>query len=106
MGWFSDADHLFEITGFDANQSENISVYARWKKLEEFYAYPSVAKHSVTLKSTIENDTINVVSVTGVVLKQINTTNLETEISVSDLPAGYYLIQSAKSGLTTKIIIK
>jgi len=106
MGWFSDADHLNEITGFDTNQSENISVYARWKKLEAFYAYPSVAKHSVTLKSTIENDTVNVVSVTGVVVKQISTNSLETEISVSDLPAGYYLIQSSKSGLTTKIIIK
>jgi uncharacterized repeat protein (TIGR02543 family) len=106
MGWFSDSDHLHEITGFDTNQSENISVYARWKKLEAFYAYPSVAKHSVTLKSTIENDTVNVVSVTGVVVKQISTSSLETEISVSDLPTGYYLIQSSKSGLTTKIIIK
>lgn len=106
MGWFSDAAYSNEITGFDATQSQNTSVYARWKKLEAFYAYPSVAKHSVTLKSSIENDTVNVVSVTGTVLKQIKTTNLETEISVSDLPMGYYLIQSEKSGLTTKIIVK
>ncbi|MFL9831725.1 pectinesterase family protein [Flavobacterium sp. ST-87] len=106
MGWFADADYLFEITGFDVNQTENVSVYARWKKLQEFYAFPTVAKHSVTLKSSVENDTVNVVSVTGLVVKQINTTNSETEISVSDLPAGYYLIQSSKSGMTAKIIIK
>lgn len=106
MGWFSDAAYSNEITGFNATQSQNTSVYARWKKLEAFYAYPSVAKYSVTLKSSIENDTVNVVSVTGTVFKQIKTTHLETEISVSDLPMGYYLIQSEKSGLTTKIIVK
>ena len=106
MGWYSDAVYSNEILGFDTAQSQNATVYARWKKLEEFYAYPSVAKHSVTLKSSVESDTVTVVSVTGVVLKQIETKNLETEISVSNLPSGYYLIQSAKSGLTTKIIIK
>ncbi|OYX83468.1 MAG: hypothetical protein B7Y83_11340 [Flavobacteriales bacterium 32-34-25] len=106
MGWYSDAAHLHEITAFDAAQSQNTSVYARWKKLEAFYAYPSVAKHSVTLKSSVENDTVNIVSATGIVLKQIKTNSFETEILVSDLPTGYYLIQSAKSGLTTKIIIK
>ena len=106
MGWYSDAAYSDEITSFDVSQSQNTTVYARWKKLEAFYAYPSVAKHSVTLKSSLENDTVNIVSATGVVVKQINTSSLETEISVSDLPTGYYLIQSAKSGLTTKIIIK
>lgn len=106
MGWYSDAAYSDEITGFSTAQSQNTSVYARWKKLEAFYAYPSVAKHSVTLKSSVENDTVNIVSVTGVVVKQVNTSSLEREISVSDLPAGYYMIQSAKSGLTTKIIIK
>ena len=106
MGWYSDASHTNEITAFDASQSENVSVYARWKILKEFYAYPTVAKSTVTLKSSLDNDTLNVISLTGKVVKQIETTNLETEISVSDLPSGYYLIQSAKSGMSTKIIIK
>ena len=106
MGWFLDENHSNPVTGFDANQTENVSVYARWKKLKEFYAYPTVAKSNVTLKSSVENDTVNIVSITGKLVKQVETKDVETEISVSDLPSGYYLIQSAKTGMSTKIIIK
>ncbi|MBD0726012.1 hypothetical protein B6A10_12585 [Flavobacterium sp. L1I52] len=106
MGWFLDENHSNPVTGFDATQTENVSVYARWKKLKEFYAYPTVAKSNVTLKSSVENDTVNIVSITGKLVKQVETKDVETEISVSDLPSGYYLIQSAKTGMSTKIIIK
>ncbi|SDJ29160.1 Listeria/Bacterioides repeat-containing protein [Flavobacterium glycines] len=106
MGWFTDAEHMFEITGFDATQTTNVSVYARWKKLQEFYAFPTVTKNSVTLKSSVEKDNVSIVSMTGAVLKQINTSQYETEISVGDLPSGYYLIQSATTGMSTKFIIK
>lgn len=106
LGWYSDANNRNEITGFDTNQTENRTVYGRWKKLGEFYAVPTVAKNRIVLKSSLAYDTVTIINVTGVVVKQIDTTSLETDISISDLSAGTYFIKSSKTGMTTRIIVK
>lgn len=71
-----------------------------------FYAYPTVGKNKITLKSFVDNDTVAFISVAGLVIKQIETTSLETEISVNDLPHGLYFIKSSKTGLVTKVIVQ
>jgi uncharacterized repeat protein (TIGR02543 family) len=106
LGWYSDTNYRNEITEFGSNQTEKRTVYGRWKKLGEFYAFPTAAKNSITLKSSVENDTVTIISVAGVAVKQIKITSYETEISISDLAAGNYFIQSSKTGLTTRFIVK
>ncbi len=71
-----------------------------------FYAFPTVGKNKITLKSVVDNDTVAFISLAGLVVKQIDTTNLDTTISVGDLPDGIYILKSLKTGLTTKIIVK
>lgn len=71
-----------------------------------FYAYPTVGKNIITLKSVVDNDTVAFISLAGLVVKQIETTSMETNISVGDLPYGIYILKSLKTGLMTKIIVK
>ncbi len=71
-----------------------------------FYAYPTVGKNIITLKSVVDNDTVAFISLAGLVVKQIETTGMETNISVGDLPEGIYILKSSKTGMTTRIIVK
>ena len=87
-------------------QNGTLAVPEYANKSNLFYAYPTVSKNKITLKSFVDNDTVVLINLAGLVVKQINTTNLETEISVSDLPHGLYFIKSSKTGLTTKIIVQ
>ncbi|GGF05793.1 carbohydrate-binding protein [Flavobacterium limi] len=87
-------------------QNGTLGVNEYSNKSNLFYAYPTVGKNKITLKSFVDNDTVSFISVAGLVIKQIETTSLETEISVNDLPHGLYFIKSSKTGLVTKIIVQ
>ena len=106
LGWYSDSSYRKEITGFDDKQKEHFSVFGRWKKLGDFYAFPTIATGTVTLKSTIDHDRVTIFSMNGLIVKQMETTGFETEISISELAAGSYFIKSLTTGLSTRIIVK
>ncbi|MGY5354588.1 pectinesterase family protein [Wenyingzhuangia sp. IMCC45467] len=105
-GWFTEANYINEVTMLDENQTQDISLYARWKRLGEFYAYPTLASTKVTLKSSEVEDDVVVVNVVGNVVKKINTSEEFTEISVSNFSPGCYFIKSIKTGMITRIIVK
>jgi hypothetical protein len=86
------------------NGTLGLNEYSNKRNL--FYAYPTVGKNKITLKSFVDNDTVVFISVAGLVVKKIDTNNPETEITVNDLPHGLYFIKSSKTGLTTKIIVQ
>lgn len=86
------------------NGSLSIPEYENKSKL--FYAYPTVGKNKIILKSFVDTDSVAFINLAGLVVKQIDTTNLETTISISDLSDGIYIIKSLKTGLTTRIIVK
>ena len=88
------------------NQNGTLYVPEYSNKSNLFYAYPTVSKNKITLKSFVDNDTVLLINVAGLVVKKLDTTSLETEISVNDLPHGLYFIKSSETGLTTKIIVK
>jgi hypothetical protein len=88
------------------NQNGTLAVPEYLNKSNLFYAFPTVGKNNITLKSVVDYDTVSIISAAGVVVKQIQTTGLETTISISDLSDGIYIIKSSKTGLTTKIIVK
>ncbi|KAF2508314.1 pectinesterase family protein [Flavobacterium foetidum] len=106
LGWYADALYGKEVTGFSATQKENITVYGRWKKLGEFYAFPTISSGKVTLKSNVDYDRVAIFSMNGMMIKQIDIYGLETEISTSDLASGSYFIKSLKTGLSARIIVK
>lgn len=87
-------------------QNGTLAVNEYSQKANLFYVYPTVGKNKITLKSIIDYDTVSIISAAGVVVKQIQTTGMETNIAVSDLPDGIYIIKSLKTGLTTRIIVK
>jgi hypothetical protein len=87
-------------------QNGTLAVPEYSNKSQLFYAYPTISKNKITLKSFVDNDTVAFISLAGLVVKQIDTINLETTISISDLPNGIYIIKSLKTGLTTRIIVK
>lgn len=86
------------------NGSLGINEYS--KKSNLFYAYPTVGKNKITLKSFVDYDTVAIINTAGAVVKKIKTTSVETDILVSDLPHGLYFIKSSKTGLTAKIIVQ
>ncbi|MFH6996582.1 pectinesterase family protein [Flavobacterium sp. FlaQc-57] len=106
LGWYADSSYGKEISGFDIKQTANFTLYGRWKKIGDFYVYPTVATGKATLKSTLEYDNIVIFSMNGFLVKQINTTGFETEFSTSDLASGSYFVKSLKTGLSTRIIVK
>lgn len=106
LGWYSDSAYGKEISGFDSKQKENFTLYGRWKKLGDFYAFPTVATGKITLKSSIDYDSVVIFSMNGLLIKQLDTTGFETDISISDLASGSYFITSLKTGLSTRIIVK
>lgn len=106
LGWYADALYGKEVTAFGTTQKENFTLYGRWKKLGEFYAFPTVASGKVTLKSSTDKDRIAIFSINGLLIKQVDLYGLETEISTSDLAAGSYFIKSLKTGLSARIIVK
>ncbi|MFH6956912.1 pectinesterase family protein [Flavobacterium aquidurense] len=106
LGWYSDSAYGREITGFDNKQTANFTLYGRWKKLGDFYVFPTVATGKATLKSTIEFDNVVIFSMNGFLVKQLNTTGFETEFSTSDLASGSYFVKSLKTGLSARIIVK
>lgn len=85
---------------------DNFTLYGRWKKLGEFYAFPTVTSGIVTIKSSTDNDRIVIFSMNGLLIKQMDISGLETEISTSDLASGSYFIKSLKTGLSARIIVK
>ncbi|MCI9846032.1 carbohydrate-binding protein [Flavobacterium pectinovorum] len=87
-------------------QNGTLAVPKYANKSNLFYAYPTVGKNEITLKSFVDNDTVAFINLAGLVVKQVNTTNLETIISINDLADGIYIIKSLKTGLTTRIIVK
>lgn len=94
------------VKDITANQNGTLAVAEYLNKSNLFYAYPTVGKNRITLKSIEDNDTVSIVSAAGFVVKQIKVTALETDISISDLPDGIYIIKSQKTGMTTRIIVK
>ncbi|PXY42147.1 hypothetical protein DMB65_02625 [Flavobacterium cheongpyeongense] len=87
-------------------QNGTLGVDEYSKKSNLFYAYPTVGKNKITLKSFVDYDTVTIINSAGIVVKKITTTNTETEILVNELAHGIYFIKSSKTGLTTKIIIQ
>lgn len=87
-------------------QNGTLAVNEYSQKGNLFYVYPTVGKNKITLKSIIDYDTFSIISSAGFVVKQIDTTGMETNISISDLSDGIYIIKSLKTGLTTRIIVK
>ncbi len=106
LGWYADALYGKEITSFASTQKDNFTLYGRWKKLGEFYAFPTVTSGIVTIKSSTDNDRIVIFSMNGLLIKQMDISGLETEISTSDLASGSYFIKSLKTGLSARIIVK
>lgn len=106
MGWYADALYNKEISGFSTTQKDNFTLYGRWKKLGEFFVFPTVTTGKVTLQSNIEFDRLAIFSMTGLLVKQVDLIGSEMEISVSDLASGSYFIKSLKTGYSTRIIVK
>ncbi|WP_163410700.1 carbohydrate-binding protein [Flavobacterium ajazii] len=88
------------------SQNGTLGVNEFSKKNDLFYAYPTVSKNKITLKSVVEYDTVAVINLAGQVVKKVDTTSTETTISVSDLTDGVYILKSQKTGMTTRIIVK
>lgn len=106
LGWYADALYGKEITGFGSTQKENFTLYGRWKKLGEFYAFPTITTGKVTLKTSTEYDRLAIFSMNGLLVKQVDTYGSETEISISELASGSYFIKSLKTGQSVRIIVK
>lgn len=88
------------------NQNGTLAVTEFSNKSNLFYAYPTVGKNRITLKSIEDNDMVSIISAAGLVVKQVQVTSLETDITISDLSDGIYVIKSQKTGMTTRIIVK
>ncbi|MEL1255910.1 carbohydrate-binding protein [Flavobacterium sp. DGU38] len=88
------------------SQNGSLGVNEYSKKNDLFYAYPTVGKNKITLKSAVDYDTVSIINLAGQVVKKVETTSTETTISVSDLTDGVYIIKSQKTGRSTKIIVK
>ncbi|WJS93812.1 pectinesterase family protein [Flavobacterium johnsoniae] len=106
LGWYADALYGKEITGFTNKQTENFTLYGRWKKLGEFLAFPTITTGKLTLQSSTEFDRLAIFSMSGLLVKQVDLIGSEMEISVSDLASGSYFIKSLKTGDSTRIIVK
>ena len=106
LGWYADSLYGKEVTAFDTTQKDNFTLYGRWKKLGDFYVFPTITSGTVTLKSSIDNDRVLFFSMNGLLIKQMDISGLETEISILDLASGSYIIKSMKTGLSARIIVK
>ena len=106
MGWYADALYGKEITGFTNKQTENFTLYGRWKKLGEFFVFPTITTGKLTLQSSTEFDRLAIFSMSGLLVKQVDLIGTEMEISVSDLASGSYFVKSLKTGHSTRIIVK
>jgi len=106
LGWYADSLYAKEITGFTNKQTENFTLYGRWKKLGEFLAFPTITTGKLTLQSSTEFDRLAIFSMSGLLVKQVELIGSEMEISVSDLASGSYFIKSLKTGNSTRIIVK
>ncbi|MFV0365936.1 MAG: pectinesterase family protein [Mangrovibacterium sp.] len=106
MGWFTDADFTNSITTIAAETEGAIKLWARWKAIGEFVAFPTIASSYVTIKSTEANDVISVISASGVVVKQVNVNGSEVQLQVSDLTPGAYILRSQANNQTTRIVVK
>lgn len=105
LGWFTEADYSNEVTMFDENHIENMTLFARWKKLGEFYAFPTVSKSFVTLKSSEASDTVYLVNALGITIKKLETFGEKTTISLRGLDSGTYFIKSSNTGKITRIVV-
>lgn len=106
LGWFTDANYMSEVTFFGTEQYEDVILYSRWKKLAEFYAYPTITNSITTLKSSETLDTVLIINALGITVKEVNITNSQTPISFSNLNAGVYVIKSSKTGMVTRVVVK
>lgn len=106
LGWYTDSSYAKEIIGFDNKQTADFTLYGRWKKLGEFYAFPTIAAGKVTLKTSVFNDKVMIFGINGIAVKNLDISGFETEIPIADLAAGSYFIKSLKTGEVTRIIVK
>ncbi|MFV0291050.1 MAG: T9SS type A sorting domain-containing protein [Mangrovibacterium sp.] len=105
MGWFADENYTQSVKSIDGT-AESYELWARWKKIGDFVVYPSVTSQSLTLSSHEQSEQIQIVNAAGMVLKQFQTSAKETQIDVSDLPSGLYVLRSIKTNEQTRFVVK
>lgn len=105
MGWFFDANYQVEASYLNRFQTNNVELFARWKNLGYFYAFPTFSTSTITLNSSVVDDVVSIINVQGIVLKRIYVEGNQTTISVESLPAGTYVVSSEKTGKITKFIV-
>ncbi|MCG2614659.1 choice-of-anchor D domain-containing protein [Terrimonas sp. NA20] len=65
--------------------------------------YPNPAKHVVTVKGIQPNGIVQLVSLDGKMVKQLNTSDTMMSINLDDLPAGAYVLIYRNNGLYQQI---
>jgi hypothetical protein len=73
------------------------------------YPVPSTSEITVSLKESAGMETLKIFNLAGNLVKQVNLkgeNNLQLTVPVSELPAGYYLVQVSgpQNALTKKIV--
>ncbi|MFV0364997.1 MAG: leucine-rich repeat protein [Mangrovibacterium sp.] len=106
MDWYADADFSKKVSSFTTSQTEDVEVWARWKKLGEFHIYPTVTADYITVSSTVSSDIIDVSNSTGVVVKQIQMNAKQATVNLSDLTPGMYILRSRNTEVTTKVVVR
>ncbi|MFV0506656.1 MAG: leucine-rich repeat protein [Bacteroidales bacterium] len=106
MNWYADENFTQRISALDTLQTENVELWARWKKLGEFHAYPTVTADYITVSTTDDNDTINIVNSTGIIVKKISLNSRKQQIYVGDLVPGHYVVRSDKMESVHYIIVQ
>jgi hypothetical protein len=87
-----------------SGQATDVSEVAK----ENFSIYPNPATSVLYVVAETQIKTINIVNVTGQTVKVISNKDVTTEINVSDLLNGYYLIrvETANGAVITKSFVK
>lgn len=71
----------FIADGVDENETHNITLY------------PNPAKDAIRIEGLVENSEVRIYDVVGTLIKVVNIDNNE-EISISEMPAGLYIVRS------------
>ncbi|MFV0366768.1 MAG: T9SS type A sorting domain-containing protein [Mangrovibacterium sp.] len=105
MGWYADENYTQPVRVLDGT-SDSYDLWARWKKIGNFLVYPTVASQSLKISSELAAERIQIINMSGSVVKQIQTNAQETEVNISDLLSGMYVLRSLESGEQTKFVVK
>lgn len=97
----------YQILTTDNNDVELVSGASIEENTFEYAIYPNPAQNEINI-STTANAKVDMISVTGALVKTVQTNNAITTINVNEMPAGVYFIKvTADNFVTTeKVVVK